>query len=570
MVYKECDISGVWIIEPKVFNDARGYFMEAFKQEEFEAHVGKVDFVQDNESRSSRGVLRGLHYQLPPFSQAKLVRVVKGRVLDIAVDLRKDSPTFGKYISVELSDENKRQLFIPQGFAHGFHVLSEEAVFTYKVDNPYRPAYERGIRYDDPQIAVDWKIEPDEQLSLSEKDQKAPLFGEAELDNLSDKKLKRTYLVTGAAGFIGANFIKYMLANHDDVRIVILDSLTYAGNYKTIEKDIDEYRCFFEYGSINDTDLIRRLFEKYPITNVVNFAAESHVDRSIMNPGLFVETNVLGTQALLDGAKKAWTVGKDSVGYPVWREGVRFHQVSTDEVYGSLGAEGYFTETTPLAPHSPYSASKTGADLLVLAYKDTYKMPVSITRCSNNYGPYHFPEKLIPLLIKNILEGKSLPIYGDGSNVRDWLYVEDHCKAIDWVVSKGRVGEIYNVGGHNEKTNLEIVKLVIRTIRSLMEELPAYRQVLKKRVIGADGELSVDWINDSLITFVKDRLGHDQRYAIDPTKIHDELGWIPETSFEEGIKKTIGWYLDNQKWVEDIVEGSYEQYYNKQYYGKEE
>lgn len=570
MVYKECDISGVWIIEPKVFNDARGYFMEAFKQEEFEAHVGKVDFVQDNESRSSRGVLRGLHYQLPPFSQAKLVRVVKGRVLDIAVDLRKDSPTFGKYISVELSDENKRQLFIPQGFAHGFHVLSEEAVFTYKVDNPYRPAYERGIRYDDPQIAVDWKIEPDEQLSLSEKDQRAPLFGEAELDNLSDKKLKRTYLVTGAAGFIGANFIKYMLANHDDVRIVILDSLTYAGNYKTIEKDIDEYRCFFEYGSINDTDLIRRLFEKYPITNVVNFAAESHVDRSIMNPGLFVETNVLGTQALLDGAKKAWTVGKDSVGYPVWREGVRFHQVSTDEVYGSLGAEGYFTETTPLAPHSPYSASKTGADLLVLAYKDTYKMPVSITRCSNNYGPYHFPEKLIPLLIKNILEGKSLPIYGDGSNVRDWLYVEDHCKAIDWVVSKGRVGEIYNVGGHNEKTNLEIVKLVIRTIRSLMEEHPVYRQVLKKRVIGADGELSVDWINDSLITFVKDRLGHDQRYAIDPTKIHDELGWIPETSFEEGIKKTIGWYLDNQKWVEDIVDGSYEQYYNKQYYGKEE
>lgn len=570
MVYKECDISGVWIIEPKVFNDARGYFMEAFKQEEFEAHVGKVDFVQDNESRSSRGVLRGLHYQLPPFSQAKLVRVVKGRVLDIAVDLRKDSPTFGKYISVELSDENKRQLFIPQGFAHGFHVLSEEAVFTYKVDNPYRPAYERGIRYDDPQIAVDWKIEPDEQLSLSEKDQKAPLFGEAELDNLSDKKLKRTYLVTGAAGFIGANFIKYMLANHDDVRIVILDSLTYAGNYKTIEKDIDEYRCFFEYGSINDTDLIRRLFEKYPITNVVNFAAESHVDRSIMNPGLFVETNVLGTQALLDGAKKAWTVGNDSVGYPVWREGVRFHQVSTDEVYGSLGTEGYFTETTPLAPHSPYSASKTGADLLVLAYKDTYKMPVSITRCSNNYGPYHFPEKLIPLLIKNILEGKSLPIYGDGSNVRDWLYVEDHCKAIDWVVSKGRVGEIYNVGGHNEKTNLEIVKLVIRTIRSLMEEHPVYRQVLKKRVIGADGELSVDWINDSLITFVKDRLGHDQRYAIDPTKIHDELGWIPETSFEEGIKKTIGWYLDNQKWVEDIVDGSYEQYYNKQYYGKEE
>ena len=257
--------------------------------------------------------------------------------------------------------------------------------------------------------------------------------------------------------------------------------------------------------------------------------------------------------------------GKDASGYPTWREGVRFHQVSTDEVYGSLGAEGYFTEKTPLCPHSPYSASKTSADLFVMAYHDTYKMPVSITRCSNNYGPYHFPEKLIPLIIKNILEGKSLPVYGDGSNVRDWLYVEDHCKAIDLVVQKGRVGEVYNVGGHNEKTNIDIVKLTIATIHRLMTENPAYRNVLKKQVRDEKGEISIDWINESLISFVKDRLGHDQRYAIDPTKIHEELGWYPETSFETGIVKTIEWYLNNQAWVEEVTSGDYQHYYERMY-----
>ena len=245
--------------------------------------------------------------------------------------------------------------------------------------------------------------------------------------------------------------------------------------------------------------------------------------------------------------------------------GVRFHKVSTDEVFGSLGAEGYFNETTPLDPRSPYSVSKTSADLFVQAYSETYKMPVSITRCSNNYGPYHFPEKLIPLIIKNILEGKSLPVYGDGTNVRDWLYVEDHCKAIDLVIHKGRAGEVYNVGGHNEKQNIEIVKLTISTIRRLMTEQPEYRRILKKKEIGADGQISIDWINDSLITFVKDRLGHDQRYAIDPTKITNELGWTPETSFETGIVKTIRWYLDNQKWVEDITGGDYMKYYERMY-----
>ncbi len=379
----------------------------------------------------------------------------------------------------------------------------------------------------------------------------------------------KSYLVTGAAGFIGANFIKYMLAQYDDIRIVVLDLLTYAGNLGTIAEDIDNKRCFFVKGDICDRSLVDKLFTDYHFNYVVNFAAESHVDRSIENPQLFLQTNILGTQNLLDAAKQAWTTGKDETGYPTWREGVRFHQVSTDEVYGSLGTDGYFTETTPLNPHSPYSASKTSADLFVQAYSDTYKMPVSITRCSNNYGPYHFPEKLIPLIIKNILEGKKLPVYGDGSNVRDWLYVEDHCKAIDLVLHKGRTGEVYNVGGHNERTNLEIVKLTIRTIHHLMNENPAYREVLKKRDTDPDGQISIDWINDSLITFVKDRLGHDQRYAIDPTKINNELGWSPETSFETGIVKTIRWYLEHQSWVDSIVGGDYIKYYEQMYSGRE-
>ena len=379
----------------------------------------------------------------------------------------------------------------------------------------------------------------------------------------------KTYLVTGAAGFIGANFIKYMLAKYEDIRIVVLDLLTYAGNLGTIAEDIDNERCFFVKGNIGDRTLARQLFKTYAFDYVVNFAAESHVDRSIENPQLFLETNILGTQNLLDAAREAWVTGKDETGYPTWREGVRFHQVSTDEVYGSLGATGYFTEETPLDPHSPYSASKTSADLFVRAYSDTYKMPISITRCSNNYGPYHFPEKLIPLIIKNILEGKKLPVYGDGSNVRDWLYVEDHCKAIDLVLHQGRAGHIYNVGGHNEKTNLEIVKLTIRTIRQLMEEHPAYRTVLKKQERNAQGEIAIDWINDELITFVKDRLGHDQRYAIDPSKIQRELGWYPETCFEEGIVKTIRWYLEHQDWVEAITGGDYVNYYERMYAGRE-
>lgn len=378
----------------------------------------------------------------------------------------------------------------------------------------------------------------------------------------------KTYLVTGAAGFIGSNFIKYLLYKkykEEEIKIIVLDLLTYAGNYGTIKDDIDGKRCVFVHGDIRDRELADKQFSENDIDYVVNFAAESHVDRSIENPQLFLETNILGTQNLLDAARRAWVTGKDETGYPVWKAGKRFHQVSTDEVYGSLGKDGFFTENTPLCPHSPYSASKTSADMIVMAYHDTYHMPVSITRCSNNYGPYHFPEKLIPLIINNILEGKQLPVYGKGDNIRDWLYVEDHCKAIDLVVREGKEGEVYNVGGHNEMTNIDIVKLTIKTIHDMMAEDKELRKILKKQVKDADGEIAIDWINDSLITFVKDRLGHDQRYAIDPTKIKNDLGWYPETMFAEGIVKTIKWNLDNQEWVKEVTSGDYQKYYEQMY-----
>ena len=395
----------------------------------------------------------------------------------------------------------------------------------------------------------------------------------------------KKYLVTGAAGFIGANFIKYMLSRYDDIYIVILDKLTYAGNLGTIKKEIEDSRVEFVLGDICDKEKVSEIFAKHDIDYVVNFAAESHVDRSITNPQLFLETNILGTQNMLECAKQAWTTGKDASGYPTYKKGKKYLQVSTDEVYGSLTkdydqpialeitdeevkmvvkgrenlktyGDNYFTEETPLDPRSPYSASKTGADLIVRAYSETYKMPINITRCSNNYGPYHFPEKLIPLIIKNILEGKKLPVYGKGENVRDWLYVEDHAKAIDMVLSKGREGEIYNIGGFNEETNINIVKLIIDTIARLMQEEPSYRSVLK---------VPVEMINYDLITYVGDRLGHDMRYAIDPSKTAKELGWYPETPFTEGIEKTIRWNLENQSWVEEVASGDYQKYYESMY-----
>lgn len=371
----------------------------------------------------------------------------------------------------------------------------------------------------------------------------------------------KKYLITGCAGFIGSNFVHYMLKKYPEILLVNLDKLTYAGNLENLKDVEGDPRHVFVQGDICDKELVEGLFAKYDFDYVINFAAESHVDRSIKNPEIFVQSNVMGTVNLLQRAKEAWYDAEAKT----WKEGKKYLQVSTDEVYGALGAEGFFMETTPLCPHSPYSSSKASADMFVMAFHDTYGMPINITRCSNNYGPYQFPEKLIPLMINNVKHHKQLPVYGDGMQIRDWLYVEDHCKAIDLVIHKGRAGEVYNVGGHNEKQNIEIVKLTISTIRRLMTEQPEYRRILKKKEIGADGQISIDWINDSLITFVKDRLGHDQRYAIDPTKITNELGWTPETSFETGIVKTIRWYLDNQKWVEDITGGDYMKYYERMY-----
>lgn len=347
----------------------------------------------------------------------------------------------------------------------------------------------------------------------------------------------KTYLVTGGAGFIGSNFVIYMLKKYRDIKIINLDKLTYAGNLENLKEIEKDERHVFVQGDIGDRELMTRLFKENNIDYVVNFAAESHVDRSITDPEIFIKTNVLGTLNLLNCAKNAWN-SEDS-----WTEGVKYLQVSTDEVYGSLGDEGYFTEETPIDPHSPYSASKASADLLVKAYADTYKMPVNITRCSNNYGPYQFPEKLIPLLINNCLNHKNLPVYGDGLNVRDWLYVEDHCKAIDMVINNGVLGRVYNVGGHNERTNIEIVKKVIAELHEKV-----------------DSE-----ITENLIKYVEDRKGHDRRYGIDPTKIKDELGWYPETTFEVGIVKTIDWYLENKQWMENITSGEYEKYYEKMY-----
>lgn len=343
-------------------------------------------------------------------------------------------------------------------------------------------------------------------------------------------------LVTGGAGFIGSNFIRYMMKQYR-YRIINLDLLTYAGNLDNLKGIEESTQYHFIKGDIRDRKCVEEIFEKYTIDTVVNFAAESHVDRSIEDPDLFLSTNVYGTQVLLDTAKKYWKLNPQDKYCKSYKKGVKYLQVSTDEVYGSLGLEGMFTEESPLAPNSPYSASKTSADLFVRAYHETFGLPMNITRCSNNYGPYQFPEKLIPLMINNCLDSKPLPIYGDGMQIRDWLYVEDHCIAIDTVLHKGKNGEIYNIGGNNEKTNIEIVKLIIDKLKKSKE----------------------------LIKYIEDRPGHDRRYAIDNSKITKELGWQPSYTFEEGIQYTIEWYLEHLEWMDAIVSGEYKMYYDKAY-----
>lgn len=356
----------------------------------------------------------------------------------------------------------------------------------------------------------------------------------------------KTYLVTGGAGFIGSNFIHYMFNKYgDSIKIINVDKLTYAGNLENLKDIEDNPNYSFVKADICDNDAISAVFEANDIDYVVNFAAESHVDRSIKNPDVFVKTNVLGTLVMLNNAKAAWELPDGS-----FKEGKKFLHVSTDEVYGSLEEDGgYFYETTPYSPHSPYSASKASSDMLVKAYMDTYKFPANITNCSNNYGPYQFPEKLIPLIINNALSGKKLPVYGDGKNVRDWLYVMDHAKAIDMVINKGRIFETYNVGGHNEKQNIEIINIIIDTLNEML----------------ADDDPRKAHINRDLITYVEDRKGHDRRYAIAPDKIKSEIGWEPETMFKDGIKLTIKWYFDHADWMSNVTSGDYQKYYEEMY-----
>lgn len=357
----------------------------------------------------------------------------------------------------------------------------------------------------------------------------------------------RTYLVTGGAGFIGSNYIHYMFRKYDgDIRIINVDCLTYAGNLENL-RDIEQRDNYsFVKADICDKEAIDRIFSENDIDRVVHFAAESHVDRSIRDPEIFVRTNVLGTAVLLNAARKAWE-NEDGR----YKEDKKFLHVSTDEVYGSLPDDdsAFFYETSPVDPHSPYSASKASSDMLVKAYIDTYRFPANITNCSNNYGPYQFPEKLIPLIINNALNGKKLPVYGDGRNVRDWLYVDDHAKAIDMVQEKGRLGERYNIGGHNEKQNIEIIKIILQTLN---EMLP-------------DSDPRKSAINESLITYVEDRKGHDRRYAIAPDKIKADTGWYPETMFKDGIRLTIKWYFEHEDWMKNVTSGDYQKYYQEMY-----
>lgn len=356
----------------------------------------------------------------------------------------------------------------------------------------------------------------------------------------------KTYLVTGGAGFIGSNYIHYMFKKYKDIKIVNLDKLTYAGNPENLKEFENNENYVFIKEDICNVEAVNKIFQEYDIDKVVHFAAESHVDRSIKNPEIFVQTNVIGTTVLLNAARNAWEQEDGT-----YKEGKKFLHVSTDEVYGSLEEDGtFFYETTPYSPHSPYSASKASSDMLVKAYIDTYKFPANITNCSNNYGPYQFPEKLIPLIINNALNGKKIPVYGDGLNIRDWLYVEDHAKGIDMVQEKGRLGETYNIGGHNERRNIEIVKTILKLLYDVLPETDPRRE----------------HINENLIEYVEDRKGHDRRYAIAPDKIRKEVGWEPETDFETGIRKTIKWYLKNLDWMENITSGEYQNYYKEMYH----
>ena len=538
----------VQLIVPRRFGDSRGWFTEVYNEETFRARGIGCRFVQDNHSLSApRFTLRGLHFQTPPRGQDKLVRCIRGRIFDVAVDVRAGSPTFGKWVGAELSAQNGHQLFVPIGFAHGFLTLEEECEVSYKCSDLYAPEQDGGIRWDDPDVALAWPMPAGTRPELSAKDEKLPLLAGFDspfaydgrpLFNVTGAYFFYTnrggpdpmrIFVTGGAGFIGSALVRHLIGNTEH-EVLNFDKLTYAGTLSTVERVSGSGRYRFVQGDICDAAAVRAALRDFRPDVVTHLAAESHVDRSIDGPGAFIQTNMVGTFVMLSEARAYWQGLDDPA-----KAAFRFHHISTDEVYGTLGDTGLFTEDTPYDPRSPYSASKAGSDHLVSAWGHTYGLPVLITNCSNNYGPYHFPEKLIPLMIVKALAGEQLPVYGAGANVRDWLYVEDHVRALQAVFERGQVGRTYNVGGNNEKKNLDVV----RTVCAILDRL---------RPRGGGGSYA------DQIAFVADRPGHDARYAIDASRIRDELGWEPQETFETGIEKTVRWYLDHEPWWRAIVD----------------
>ena len=567
-VYKTY-INGLLIIEPSVYGDERGFFIESHNAERYRRLGIGPDFVQDNLSVSARGVLRGLHFQNPPFEQGKLVQALKGKVLDTAVDIRVGSPTYGKSFSIELSAKNKRQFWIPAGFAHGFLSLEDDTIFSYKCTNAYNKESEGCLLWSDPHFNIQCGNMPFSDLTISNKDKSAirwseyvPQFnyaqyrvnladdaigGSVEGDFLAENKAinkvpdikiitGRKILVTGGAGFIGSNFARYWIKKYPQDKIVNLDALTYAGNLENLKEVENNQNYRFVEGDIVDKTLVDVLMRQ--VDAVVHFAAESHVDRAIDSSAEFVSTNIEGIRVLLQSALE--------------NNLKRFHHISTDEVFGQvLPGDPPFNEKTPYNPRNPYSASKAAADFLARAYFQTHKLPLTISNCSNNYGPNQFSEKMHGLFITNILEGKKVPIYGDGLQVRDWLFVGDHCRAIDVILNKGKIGETYCIGGGTDKANIEVARAIIRLVLS--------KVVQSAGVDTANAQSGLfntifqsDAIVDSFIEYIPDRKGHDRKYAIDYTKIKNELGWEPSVSFNDGLEKTVEWYMQNCDWWKKI------------------